>query len=373
MLLSSVSNATIAQHQHQLQLMPGCRSCSNISTSSNNNNNTSNFLHAIPFKHDPYTPDSMDSPSPNTLVLDLQQQHQQQQRTQSSGKHQDRAVSPALLKSKLELIAQGCRKNRTTASSSTTVSNSESDNDPNESGKEDNPTDWGPRKSRSNSDVSWQRSHLLTKAWLQGKEHQAYHSFSNDLHREESMNLEIKLEDDQIQPKEYEQSEIVIPKIAIINPSNFVSNASSVHHLHSDENSRKRCNSLKSDQYLDAYTNQRTRSLSEADSGSATVEEELCLHEGMDNKVFVNITVSELPNEEIKSSVEDCQCKIIAMNDVKTSMNTEKSTSRSDSVQGQDFNADLKLKAYNKVTERCKRNIAVSKKNRCSNRCCVLL
>lgn len=95
-------------------LLPNCRSYASARAISVEQ--SSNLLHAAPVKHDPYTPDSMDdSPSPNAIAT-LGQVADDAEESSSFGGHSsrirriDRAVSPALLKSKLELIARNERQ-----------------------------------------------------------------------------------------------------------------------------------------------------------------------------------------------------------------------------------------------------------------------
>ncbi|XP_031787001.1 uncharacterized protein LOC116417567 [Nasonia vitripennis] len=275
----------------------------------------------------------MDSPSPNAIASAPETSVDVPLPARSALPHQEagnnnklpeRAVSPALLKSRLELIAKNRRKDGSASNSNSDV-------------EEDAEEQWAGRKSRSNSDVSWQRSHLLTRAWLQGKGQQAYHSFSSSLHRTEAKQpgLASIIYQQQQQQQQGINNELVIPRIAIINASNFESNASSVH-LYGEE--------AKKEQYLDTwYTSTRTRSLSEAGSSqgrSATVEEE---------------------KEEEQAEKEVASEEKVA---------DSKNTTRSNSIQSQEANVSLKLKAYNKVTERCKKNI-VGKKSRCE-KCCVI-
>lgn len=106
-------------------MLPDCNNYANARA--NSVDRSSNLLHAVPVKHDPYTPDSMDSPSPNALIAsgevpDLDADHLDSNNTAggdsvspvprsiqtsiTSRRHVDRAVSPALLKSRLELIVQ---------------------------------------------------------------------------------------------------------------------------------------------------------------------------------------------------------------------------------------------------------------------------
>ena len=303
----------------------------------------------------------MDSPSPSAIAaapasgpedeeppprLQRPPRPAEQQQQQ---KAEDRAVSPELLKSKLELIVERRRRDR-----SGSLSNSDEEESPG-------------RKSRSNSDVSWQRSHLLTRAWLQGKGQQAYRSFSGDLLGQPGP------------PGEQQQQELVIPRIAIINASNLVSNASSVH-LHDDCARKLSCTSSQrsqrssqqpSEQYLDTlYSNTRTRSLSEADSsqGRAALEEDGAREEEAAG-------LAHLEEEgELKESrilvIADAKLLAAAVDSKQDAAATSKNTTRSNSIQSQDANVSLKLKAYNKVTERCKRNI-VDKKSRCE-KCCVV-
>ncbi|CAK9824757.1 Inositol polyphosphate-5-phosphatase A [Anthophora retusa] len=220
---------------------------------------SSNLLHAAPVKHDPYTPDSMDSPSPNAImtasseVPDVEVDNTNNvstiQFTRASnvtGRRMDRAVSPALLKSKLELIVRNKK---------------EEDVDQDLTDIKRNPSDcclhsWTNaeeqestvRRNRCNSDVSWQRSHLLTEAWVQGKGQQGYRSF-RDFNNRSSF--------DSTPPNGVEglSSDLIIPRISIINASNFVSNESSVY-LHEDKYSNY------SDNKLTSYSDGRTKSLS---------------------------------------------------------------------------------------------------------------
>ncbi|XP_058798036.1 inositol polyphosphate-5-phosphatase A [Phymastichus coffea] len=278
---------------------------------------TSKLLHAAPLVHDPYTPDSMDSPSPNahpaaSFPPSLL-------RSPSAAKPADRAVSPQLLKSRLELIADG----RRAAAACNSTSNSDTEED------------WAPRKSRSNSDVSWQRSHLLTEAWLEGNGRQAYHSFSSELHAGGARRG---------------PAHIVIPRIAIIHASNFESDASSVH-LREGAPPR-RPSSRHSDQQLEllaAYSNARTRSLSEADSSQA-------------------MSALALPEDEPPAAPPRRPPEDEARPEPRHA--PASNATRSNSIRSQEANVSLKLKAYNKVTERCKRNIA--RKNKCCDRCCVV-
>ncbi|KOC59223.1 Type I inositol 1,4,5-trisphosphate 5-phosphatase [Habropoda laboriosa] len=239
-------------------MLPDYSSC--VSGQVNYTDRSSNLLHAAPIKHDPYTPDSMDSPSPNAImtastevpdVVDVDNINNVSTLhfTQASNiisRRMDRAVSPALLKSKLELIVR---------------SKKEEDTDQDFADIKRNPSDcclhsWSNaderestvRRNRCNSDVSWQRSHLLTEAWVQGKGQQAYRSFRDFVNRSSL---------DSTPPNGVEglSSDLIIPRISIINASNFVSNESSVY-LHEDKYSNY------SDNKLTTYSDGRTKSLS---------------------------------------------------------------------------------------------------------------
>jgi len=239
---------------------------------------SSNLLHAIPVKHDPYTPDSMDSPSPNALIAsaevpDLDADHISNSNgadnvssvprsiyiSGMSRRHIDRAVSPALLKSRLELIVQNKKQNEDAELDASDIKRSPSECHLHSwSDAEDR--QWCVRKNRCNSDVSWQRSHVLTEAWIQGKGQQGYHSFSNFANRSSSnLNPDIV---HGLPP------DLIIPRIAIINASNFESNESSVY-FHDDRLSNY------SENKLSAYSDGRTKTLS-GEAVSSEKSDEIC-------------------------------------------------------------------------------------------------
>lgn len=247
-------------------MLPDCNSYANARVDFVDR--SSNLLHAIPVKHDPYTPDSMDSPSPNALmasgeVPDLDTDHIDSNNVASSALRStqitsivsrrlvSRAVSPALLKSKLELIVQNKRNEDVDLD----VDVSDIKRSPSEchlrSWPDAEDQHWCVRKNRCNSDVSWQRSHVLTEAWIQGKGHQGYHSFSNFANRSSNSSP----------PR-------IIPRIAIINASNFESNASSVY-FHDDRLSNY------SENKLSAYSDGRTKTLS-GEAVSSEKSDEIC-------------------------------------------------------------------------------------------------
>lgn len=260
----------------ELYMLPGSNSYANARADSVDR--SSNLLHAIPVKHDPYTPDSMDSPSPNALMasgevpdLDADQIHnggdnvssvpRSMQISGTSRRHIDRAVSPALLKSRLELIVQNKKQNEDTELE---VDPSDIKRSPSEchlrSWSENEDRQWCVRKNRCNSDVSWQRSHVLTEAWIQGKGQQGYHSFSNFANRssrDSSPDIVDGLPPD-----------LIIPRIAIINASNFESNESSVY-FHDDRLSNY------SENKLSAYSDGRTKTLS-GEAVSSEKSDEMC-------------------------------------------------------------------------------------------------
>ena len=249
-----------------LSMLPDCNSYANARVDFVDR--SSNLLHAIPVKHDPYTPDSMDSPSPNALmasgeVPDLDTDHIDSNNVASSALRStqitsivsrrlvSRAVSPALLKSKLELIVQNKRNEDVDLD----VDVSDIKRSPSEchlrSWPDAEDQHWCVRKNRCNSDVSWQRSHVLTEAWIQGKGHQGYHSFSNFANRSSNSSP----------PR-------IIPRIAIINASNFESNASSVY-FPDDRLSNY------SENKLSAYSDGRTKTLS-GEAVSSEKSDEIC-------------------------------------------------------------------------------------------------
>ncbi|XP_044011997.1 inositol polyphosphate-5-phosphatase A isoform X1 [Aphidius gifuensis] len=90
-------------------------------TNTTTTSTTTSYLHAITIEHDPYTPDSMDSPSPSVFPpssdIELQELQEYDENYYDNNnknnnnklnilKRHDSAVSPALLKSKLELIVK---------------------------------------------------------------------------------------------------------------------------------------------------------------------------------------------------------------------------------------------------------------------------
>ena len=214
-----------------LPMLPDYRSCANARSQSVDR--SSKLLHAVPIVHDPYTPDSMDSPSPNAIITTGYEDTTEEiitsdetpeppiQRSSSAFKRIDAAVSPALLKSKLELIA------RNESSQPELVTEKDAERRSEDCKLHSWPytvenRDRGLRKKRCNSDVSWQRSHLLTQSWIQDKARQGYRSFAYSQHRSSS-------DSSPADPGEILQTDLVIPRISIINASNFHSNESSVH------------------------------------------------------------------------------------------------------------------------------------------------
>lgn len=254
-------------------MLPDYSSCA--SGRVNYTDRSANLLHAAPIKHDPYTPDSMDSPSPNAVIIvsseapDLESQNEcgdnafALHSAHASGaiRRVDRAVSPALLKSKLELIVRHKRQEATDADQDATdIKRSPSDYYLH-SWPTTGERQWFARRNRCNSDVSWQRSHLLTQAWIQGRGKQGYHSFGDFIHRS-SLNS--------TPPDGVEglPSDLIIPRISIINASNFESNESSVY-LHDDKYSNY------SENKLSTYSDGRTKSLS-GEAISSEKSDELC-------------------------------------------------------------------------------------------------
>ncbi|XP_076165417.1 inositol polyphosphate-5-phosphatase A isoform X2 [Ptiloglossa arizonensis] len=249
-----------------LSMLPDYSSC--VSRRINYTDRSTNLLHAAPIKHDPYTPDSMDSPSPNAMIVssdapdvdvgNMNEALLPAAHVSSVTRRVNRAVSPALLKSKLELIVRS-KKQEDTDQEPTDIKRSPSDcclrSWPN---SKERP--WTVRTDRCNSDVSWQRSHLLTQAWIQGKGQQGYHSFGDYINRS-SINS-TPPDGDGLPP------DLIIPRISIINASNFESNESSVY-LHDDKYSNY------SDNKLSTYSDGRTKSLS-GEAFSSEKSDELC-------------------------------------------------------------------------------------------------
>ncbi|XP_076383217.1 inositol polyphosphate-5-phosphatase A isoform X1 [Megalopta genalis] len=235
---------------------------------------SANLLHAVPLKHDPYTPDSMDSPSPNAMIVaateipDAENERESSLHTahaSNSSRRIDRAVSPALLKSKLELIVRNKKHETGDTDQDLGIDIKRSPSDcclrstcwPNNEDRQ-----WTARTNRSNSDVSWQRSHLLTHAWIQGKGEQAYHSFGDSFVDRGSLTSSPPDGVDGLPP------DLIIPRISIINASNFESNESSVY-LHDDKYVGY------PDNKLSTYSDDRTKSLS-GEAISSDKSDELC-------------------------------------------------------------------------------------------------
>lgn len=252
-------------------MLPDYSSC--VSGRVSYTDRSTNLLHAAPIKHDPYTPDSMDSPSPNAMIIassevpdvDVDNIHECDNASTLHSVHAssvvrriDRAVSPALLKSKLELIVRSKKQDADAEQDLTDIKRSPSDchlhSWPNTEGQS------SARRDRCNSDVSWQRSHLLTQAWIQGKGQQGYHSFGDFIHRSSFNSSPDGVEGI--------PSDLIIPRISIINASNFESNESSVYLL-DDKYSNY------SDNKLSTYSDGRTKSLS-AEAISSEKSDELC-------------------------------------------------------------------------------------------------
>ncbi|XP_043485143.1 inositol polyphosphate-5-phosphatase A [Leptopilina heterotoma] len=159
-----------------VSLLPVSRSCAKSFAT----DRSSNFLHATPIKHDPYTPDSMESPSPNTMAavgytpnLELESS--------------EKSVSPALLKLKLEEIAMIATQEAVDSEQEIEITND-------------------LRRNRSNSDVSWQK-----KKPCEGDSDHGFHSYDNIFSKSNAL---LELENREI------------PQIKIINASNMVSNES---------------------------------------------------------------------------------------------------------------------------------------------------
>lgn len=169
-----------------------------------------NHLHAIKIEHDPYTPDSMDSPSPSAFPpasdIEIQEfqeydQHYFDKIPKSFNllKRHNSAVSPILLKSKLELIV----KNNENAEKEKEKNNTNDYRLHSWPASICTPCTKELRNHRCNSDVSWQKS------WIK-KKHEISSSSDSS-------------------PDNYRDYCINIPRISIITASNFQSNESSVH------------------------------------------------------------------------------------------------------------------------------------------------
>ncbi|KAH0554793.1 hypothetical protein KQX54_012726 [Cotesia glomerata] len=187
-----------------LSMLPGYRSnYSNLQYT--DDYSSPKLLHALMIEHDPYTPDSMDSPSPSAFLTsmepdtqDYEQKNNHSKKKSSNGKTFKMAVSPTLLKTKLEFIRNEQKAQQKQNSKNVIKSRFNS---------------WPKtyqykhhckmKKYRSNSDISWQ-----TLTWRADEKSEPCRISSF---------------------KKQSLSHIIIPKIAIINASNFQSNESSVH------------------------------------------------------------------------------------------------------------------------------------------------
>lgn len=167
-----------------VSMLPVSRSCAKSFAT----DRSSNFLHATPIKHDPYTPDSMESPSPNAMAaVGFTPNLELESSEKSEPNH--RILSPALLKSKLEEMI---------ATQESMDSEQEIDiaND--------------LRRNRSNSDVSWRKKKLSENDSDHG-----FHSYDNIFSKTNAI---------------FELETREIPQIKIINASNMVSNESCFEH-----------------------------------------------------------------------------------------------------------------------------------------------
>lgn len=224
---------------------------------------SSHLLHATPIKHDPYTPDSMDSPSPNAILVsgevpDIDVDHIndasdrvstfQSSTLSNVPRCVDRAVSPALLKSKLELIARN-KKREADMEQQSFIRKKSSSQCRLRSWPETQRRDINIETKRCNSDILWQRSHILTQAWIEGEGQQGYHHFDDF----------INLPTYNLNPSD---SDLIIPRIAIINASNIESNESSVY-LH--DNKCNNCFENKSNMYYDDQTSLTCEEVSNVD------------------------------------------------------------------------------------------------------------
>lgn len=415
-----------------LSMLPDYNSCA--AGRINYTDRSANLLHAAPIKHDPYTPDSMDSPSPNAMIIASADVDASEAGTAAShvaphalnlSRRVDRAVSPALLKSKLELI----KRQEADADQEPPADIKRSPSDCClHSWPQNEDRQWTARTNRCNSDVSWQRSHVLTQAWIQGKGEQGYHSFG-DRFADKSSVSSTPLEGEAL------PTDLIIPRISIINASNFESNESSVY-LHEDKYSNY------SDNKLTTYSDGRTKSLSGEAISSEKSDElyekldesnrlnrqsgkegDLFLHNlgeliASRDAVVASLFETKLDKEKLSEENKDYALedneKLSIKSDAKLadSIRTSlvlhdetrqeslvearseaeerstrneievcnenvasKTTTGSASLQGQDNgdnagNARLRSKAC-KVTERCKHNI-VRKKGRCRRCCCIV-
>ncbi|XP_057337321.1 uncharacterized protein LOC130675565 isoform X2 [Microplitis mediator] len=186
-----------------LSMLPGYRS-NYLNLQHTDHYSSPKLLHALMIEHDPYTPDSMDSPSPSAFPTSAEPDQDYEQinnfvkKKPSNEKTFKMAVSPALLKSKLEFIQNEQKAQREKHHKNVLESRCNSWPKTRESKRQ-----YKMKKHRSSSDIS------SMCGSNESSEESRIFSLTSSIVRKSI-------------------SHIVIPKIAIINASNFQSKESSV-------------------------------------------------------------------------------------------------------------------------------------------------
>ncbi|XP_014297636.1 uncharacterized protein LOC103570213 isoform X2 [Microplitis demolitor] len=185
-----------------LSMLPGYRS-NYLNLQHIEHNSSPKLLHALMIEHDPYTPDSMDSPSPSAFPTSVEPDQDYEQinnfvkKKPCNEKSFKMAVSPALLKSKLEFIQNEQKAQREKHHKNVLESRCD----------------------------SWPKTHGSKRQYK--KKHRSANDISSTCgNNESSEESTIFSLNSSIVRKSI--SHIVIPKIAIINASNFQSKESSV-------------------------------------------------------------------------------------------------------------------------------------------------
>uniref|UniRef100_A0A0C9RE11 INPP5A_0 protein n=2 Tax=Fopius arisanus TaxID=64838 RepID=A0A0C9RE11_9HYME len=294
----------VPDNYHELlSMLPACRASYSRSRSNDRVPSSTRLLHAVPIEHDPYTPDSMDSPSPSAFAVptdsDIQESDpitcELSKRRHEAIKRFDSAVSPALLKSRLELVVQ-CNEIAERERRRKNMSECRLRSWP----ETDDRQLQGIREHRCNSDVSWQRN------------------LPRKLYRFRRSSSDTSSDDNPI-------SRVIIPRIAIINASNFQSNESSVHspeeeHLaikyqrHSDSKDGTSVDGssleLDIDEEQPAELLKRGGKISRAhDSGLDTLDVEDGLSRGGSTGFSSNETTSTLPLDSEKDDSQNTDKK----------------------------------------------------------------
>lgn len=330
----------------------------------------SKLLHAAPIQHDPYTPDSMDSPSPSAFTISELQECEQSSpnaKKRRQGKIQfDMAVSPALLKSKLELIVKIEEKAKLekqqkniveTRLSSWPVADKQYDND---------------KRKRCYSDISW-----MKRTWFYDK----------------ATKSSPKSASDSSPVAESVQCHLIIPRIAIINPSNFQSNESSVNiqderliasyrrlSLGKDATSGEGSSlelDISDDRQDFEKDNDKVYSRTQ-DSGLDTLDVEDAFSRGGSLGLSSNETTSTLPLdlEETPTTLERHELMSEGVDCEKIELNTRdiildsKDTTRSHSMHSEGDNEVINLKT-SKVDRKCRKRI-VDEHSRGEKCCCII-